>query len=112
MTLEEHLAVPYVLCLESVARPDGDWVRRACYPELPGCVGEGATPFEAIERLEQARVQFITERLAQGAPIPVPRPPLRTAPPPLNAERLGFTRWLVEQKRLSEGTPADSTDSV
>jgi hypothetical protein len=29
MTLEEHLAVPYVLCLESAAGPDGDWVRRA-----------------------------------------------------------------------------------
>jgi hypothetical protein len=69
-------------------------------------VAEGASPLEAIERLEQARVQYIAERLARGEPVPVPRPPLRGVTPPLNPERLGFTRWLVEQKRLSEHEPA------
>ena len=107
MTLEEHLAVPYVLCLESVPGPDGEWLRRAAYPELPGCVGEGASPLDAIARLEEARVQFITQRVARGEPVPVPRPPLRTAPAALSPERLGFTRWLVEQKRLSEDAPAE-----
>jgi len=102
MTLEEHLAVPYVLRMESVARPDGDWVRRALYPELPGCVAEADSPLEAIERLEQSRVQYIVERLERGEPIPVPRPPLQGAPPALDSDRLGFTRWLVDQKRLSE----------
>ncbi|HEY7067524.1 MAG TPA: hypothetical protein VII06_39070 [Chloroflexota bacterium] len=106
MTLEEHLAVPYVLRLESVVGPGGDWLRRAIYPELPGCVGEAASPLEAIERLEAARVQYITERLARGEAVPVPRPPLQT-PPPLNAERLAFTRWLVEHDRLSEHGPAE-----
>src|SRR5918911_4932577 len=47
MTLEEHLAVPYVLRMESVAGPGGEWLRRAAYPELPGCVAEGASPLEA-----------------------------------------------------------------
>ncbi len=101
MTLEEHLAVPYVLCLESVPGRDGEWLRRARYPELPGCVGEGASPLEAIARLEEARIRYITERLARGEPIPVPRPPLRAAAP-LSAERLEFARWLVAQKRLSD----------
>jgi predicted RNase H-like HicB family nuclease len=96
-----------VLCLESVAGPDGEWLRRACYPELPGCVGEGASPLDAIARLEEARVQLITERLARGESVPVPRPPLRATSPPLNAERLGFTRWLVEQRRLSEDAPVE-----
>jgi predicted RNase H-like HicB family nuclease len=106
MTLEEHLAVPYVLCLESVAGPDGEWQRRARYPELPGCVGEGASPLEAIARLEEARVQYIAGRLARGEPVPVPRPPLRAAAPALDADRLGFARWLVEQKRLTDDDPA------
>jgi predicted RNase H-like HicB family nuclease len=88
MTLDEHLAVPYVLCLESVPGPAGGWVRQARYPELPGCVGEGATPLEAIERLEQARVDFITGRVARGEAIPVPRPPLRAAAPTVNVDRL------------------------
>ncbi len=92
MTLEEHLAVPYVLCVESVALANGDWVRRATYPELPGCVAEAASPVEAIERLERARTQHIAERLARGGAVPVPRPPLRQRAPPLSAERLGFAR--------------------
>ena len=107
MTLEEHLAVPYVLCLESVAGPGGEWVRRAHYPELPGCVGEGASPLEAIARLDEARVRYIAERLARGEPIPVPRPPLRAAQPAVNAERLAFARWLVAQKRLSDDAHAE-----
>ena len=110
MTLEEHLAVPYVLCLESVAAPDGEWLRRAHYPELPGCVGEGASPLDAIARLEEARIHLITDRLARGEHVPVPRPPLRVAPAALNAERLGFTRWLVEQNRLSEDAPPEPDD--
>ena len=31
MTLEEHLAVPYVLCLESVPGPDGEWLRPSAF---------------------------------------------------------------------------------
>jgi predicted RNase H-like HicB family nuclease len=88
MTLEEHLAVPYVLCLESVPGPDGAWLRQARYPELPGCVGEGGTPLEAIERLERARVEYIAGRWARGETIPVPRPPLRAAISVPNVDRL------------------------
>ena len=80
MTPEEYLAVPYVLVVDSIQRPDGEWVRRAEYPEI-GCVCEGATPIEAMERLEAARVSYILERLARGEPIPVPRPPLRARRP-------------------------------
>ena len=39
------------------------------------------TLYEAIDRLDQARVRYIRERLARGEPIPVPRPPLHSAPP-------------------------------
>ncbi len=38
-TLAYYEAVPYLLVLESVER-DGEWLRRAAYPELPGCMAE------------------------------------------------------------------------
>ena len=102
MTIDEYLAVPYVLTMESVRRPDGEWVRRASYPELPDCVAEAWSPVEAIDRLEETRHRRILELLERGEPVPVPRPPLRTGPPAPNPERLGFARWLVDQGRLTD----------
>jgi hypothetical protein len=47
---EEYLAIPYVLVVESVEGPDGQWFRRAMYPEL-GIVGEAHSPLDAIAKL-------------------------------------------------------------
>lgn len=102
MTVEDYLAVPYVLTMESVARPDGEWVRRASYPELPGCVAEAFSPIDAIEELEQLRQRRILELLERGEIVPVPRPPLSTRRTVLDTERLGFARWLVEQGRVTD----------
>jgi hypothetical protein len=99
---EEYLAIPYILTMESVERPDGEWVRRASYPELPGAVAEAFSPLDAIEQLEVLRRQLILERLQRGESVPVPRPPLRSATPALSQERREFARWLVQQNRLSE----------
>ena len=85
-------------------RPDGEWNRRAEYPELPGYVVEADSPLEAIEKLEAARVQYILGRLERGEPVPVPRPPLQDRAPSLDRERLGFAKWLVEQRRFTEDT--------
>jgi predicted RNase H-like HicB family nuclease len=74
-TLAYYEAIPYLLVMESIER-DGQWVRRAEYPEL-GCVVEADDAVEAFERLEHARRRLLRERFDQGAPIPVPRPPLR-----------------------------------
>lgn len=87
--LEYYQAVPYLLVVESIER-DGEWVRRAEHPELPGCVVEAASAAEAIEKLEEERVRVLRRLWAEGAPIPVPRPPLRSVPLP--AERCG-PRW-------------------
>lgn len=100
MTLEEYLAVPYLLRVESVRKPDGDWVRRAAYPELPGCVADAYSPVEAIERLEEIRRTRIEEMFEAGEPIPVPRPPLRSASPDPDPDRLGFARWLADEGRI------------
>lgn len=67
--LAEYEAVPRVLARETVER-GGEWRRRAACPELQGSVAEAPSALEAIERVEQER---------RGAPIPVPRPPLRRA---------------------------------
>ena len=76
MEREQYLKVPYVLVVESFEAEDGEWLRRAYYPELPDAVVEAASPIEAIDRLDDKRVQIITDRLANGLPVPVPRPPL------------------------------------
>ena len=76
MTLEQHLAVPYVLCVAAVRGADGRWRRRASHPELPGCFGEGLSPEEALAELDRNRERMVRELFAAGAEIPVPRPPL------------------------------------
>ena len=76
MDTEEYLRVPYVLVMESFEDDGGEWCRRAFYPELPGAVAEAESPIVAMDLLDEKRVQIITERLASGQPVPVPRPPL------------------------------------
>lgn len=91
MTADEHLRVPYTMIIASVRRPDGTWVRRAEYPELPGCVAEADSPLDAIDQLDALRVQTILDRLSRGEPIPTPRPPLgRLSDTPSASGRVGL----------------------
>ncbi len=76
MTVEEYLRIPYVMTLEAIRMPGGGWTRRAEHPELPGCFVDMFSPVEAIEKLEDVRVRYITERLGRGESVPTPRPPL------------------------------------
>ncbi|HEY3059208.1 MAG TPA: hypothetical protein VGL99_09570 [Chloroflexota bacterium] len=102
MTPEEYLAIPYVLVVESMEGPDGVWFRRARYPEL-GVSADAMSPLDAIDKLEEARVSLILARLERGEAIPVPRQPIREDLSVLDRERLGFARWLVEQRRVGDG---------
>jgi predicted RNase H-like HicB family nuclease len=102
--LDYYLAIPYMLAVESVEKPDGDWVRRAEYPELPDCYAEAYAAVDAIEKVEERRVQCLKEMLERGEEIPVPRPPLLSyQAESLDKDRLGFARWLVGEKKISEG---------
>ncbi len=74
---EEYLHIPYALMIWSTLGPDGEWVRHAEYPELPGCISEAAGVVEAIDQLDERKVEYILTRLARGEEIPIPRPPLR-----------------------------------
>jgi predicted RNase H-like HicB family nuclease len=76
MTRDQYLRIPYVLVVESVAKPDGDWCRRASYPELPGAVAEAESAVEAMDVVDEKRVRIILDWLEAGIPIPVPRQPL------------------------------------
>ncbi len=74
--LAYYEAVPYLLVVESVVR-NGEWLRRAEYPELPGCAVEAHSVVEAMEKLEHARRRILRELWDRDAPIPVPRSALR-----------------------------------
>jgi len=76
--LAYYEAVPYLLVVESVER-GGQWLRRAEYPELPGCFAEAESAVEAIENLESQRRRLIRQMWDRRVPIPAPRPPLRRA---------------------------------
>lgn len=76
MTREEYLRIPYVLIVESVEKPGGEWLRRASYPELSGAQAEAESVIEAMEEADDLRVEIILDSLDRGVPVPIPRPPL------------------------------------
>lgn len=76
MTRDDYLRVPYVLVVESVEKPGGDWLRRASYPELPGAIAEAESAIDAIDAVDGKRVAIILSHLDRGLPVPVPRPPV------------------------------------
>jgi len=78
LTRDQYLKIPYVLVIESVPRPDGEWCRRASFPEVPGAVAEAESAIEAMDVAEARRVKIILDWLDAGIPVPVPRPPLES----------------------------------
>lgn len=74
--IQHYLAVPYVAVFSSTVNDDGEWVRRADYPELPNCEVEADTAMEAMDKLEERRVTTILQLLYEGKEPPVPRAPL------------------------------------
>lgn len=78
MELADYMAVPYIAVFYSVERPDGTWVRRAEYPELPDCYAEAGDVLLAMDELEEKRIKYLSEAFQRGEEIPVPRPPLKS----------------------------------
>ena len=58
MRSDELLTVPYIMVIESVELGDGDWIRRASYPEL-GCAVEAWSVIDAIDMLERKREELL-----------------------------------------------------
>jgi hypothetical protein len=76
VTRDEYLRVPFVLVVESIEKPGGNWLRRASYPELPGAVVEAESAIDAIDGVEDKRIEIILDRLDRGMQVPVPRRPI------------------------------------
>jgi hypothetical protein len=76
VTRDEYLRVPLVLVVESIEKPGGNWLRRASYPELPGAVVEAESAVDAIDGVEDKRIEIILDRLDRGMQVPVPRRPI------------------------------------
>jgi hypothetical protein len=91
-TLRQYLSVPYVLVVESYPESNGDWARRAYYPELPGCVAEGTQTVELFDQLDRLRVIAIVDKLRGRERVPVPREPV----PRLDVEDLLIRTGLTE----------------
>jgi predicted RNase H-like HicB family nuclease len=81
MTTSAYLSIPYRIEAFTYEAAPGRWLRRASYPELPGCAAEAPTITAALDLLERRRVEVILALLAERKAPPVPRPPLADADP-------------------------------
>jgi antitoxin HicB len=72
-TLDEYLELPYSIVVVHDVDEDGNsgWVAEV--EELPGCISQGRTPQEAVERVREAMRDWIAVALEDGVPIPEPR---------------------------------------
>jgi antitoxin HicB len=72
-TAEDYVTLPYRVTLTPDTDEDGrsGWVAEVV--ELPGCVSQGATPDEAVERVRDAMEGWIAVALEDGRDIPTPR---------------------------------------
>jgi antitoxin HicB len=71
--IEEYLALPYRFCLIHDRDNEGNegWVAEV--EELPGCMSQGATAEEAVDRVRDAMLSWISVALEEGREIPEPR---------------------------------------
>jgi len=66
--LNYYLRLPYTVILRS--DEEDDFVARI--DELPGCIAHGETRHEALERLDEAKALWITDRIESGDTVPEP----------------------------------------
>jgi len=72
-TPEDYLDLPYHITLVHDRSVDGDegWVAEV--QELGGCLSQGRTPDEAIARVKDAMLGWISVALEDGHEVPPPR---------------------------------------
>lgn len=61
----------YRILLEPLSPEDGGGYL-ASAPDLAGCISDGETPFEALNNIQDAMVEWIEEAKALGRTIPAP----------------------------------------
>jgi antitoxin HicB len=68
MELNEYLDLPYTITLRR--DDEGDWIARV--QELSGCTAHGSTEIEALQRLEEAKREWLVAALEDHVSIPLP----------------------------------------
>jgi antitoxin HicB len=68
MELNDYLNLPYTITLRR--DDEGDWIARV--QELSGCTAHGSTEMEALERLEEAKREWLAAALEDHVSIPLP----------------------------------------
>ncbi len=73
LAYEKELKKEFQIKLNPIKDDDGsETVWAAVIPELPGCVGAGDTPQEALLAVDDARKSWIEVALLEGKTIPEP----------------------------------------
>jgi predicted RNase H-like HicB family nuclease len=75
-TVGDYLRIPYLVTAQSQSLPDGSWVRHVEHPELPDCSAEADSISEALQLLDQRRIQVVIAMLSRGEVPPTRRAPL------------------------------------
>ena len=69
---EEEIKKEFKIKLYPMKDEDNETVWAAEMPELPGCIGAGDTPQEALNALEDAKISWIDIAVSDGKSIPEP----------------------------------------
>ena len=87
----------YPITLRPLARDEGGgWL--AEFPDLPGCMADGATPEEAMQEAADAARSWIRTAKAHGDPIPSPS----------RTDRSSYSgRWVLRTPRTLHKRLAD-----
>jgi predicted RNase H-like HicB family nuclease len=75
-TVGDYLRIPYLVTAESQPRADGSWIRHVEHPELPDCSAEADSITDALQLLDQRRIQVVIAMLSRGEVPAARRPPL------------------------------------
>jgi predicted RNase H-like HicB family nuclease len=76
VTVGDYLRIPYLVVAQSQPRPDGSWVRHVEHPELPDCSAEAESITDALQLLDQRRIQVVITMLTRGEVPPARRAPV------------------------------------
>jgi predicted RNase H-like HicB family nuclease len=71
--LDLFVALPYASEVVPTVTTGGKPCYVARHPELPGCESHGATAFEAMQNLDDARMLYIQSLLEDNIEPPLPR---------------------------------------
>jgi hypothetical protein len=89
LSFADYLSIPYIITVFSGEDDEGDWLRFAECPELPGCRVASSSVIQALDDLSRRRITLIADLLRSGSPPPVPRRPLPSVDVTEELRRLG-----------------------